>query len=389
MRPGGSAGTVHCRFERDCRMNISGSIDAELLERVLAPFDGAPGGEDLRLDPSPNALYSALRDARSEARAAERLADNDPTASIGYPDWNTVERLSIQALASRSKDIEITAWLVESLTRSRGLDGLAEGAEILAGLIARFWDKGMFPAPDDEDPAYRLAAITGLSGGSRDGTLLQPLRRITLFEQEDGNPVTLWQYNRSWNHASLGKKDEASGSKPTAAPSRPVVPLDSIENSARSLGRPRLLATRTAALRAIGAWNALERAVADVVTPDAVPSTSRVLELLNGIVAITNRYLPADPDPEPPDAAVGDDEDGAPLDGPARASAGRDALLDDVLRIAGIFRIREPTSPLSYTLENAVRRARLSWPELLAEVMPDNNARTSVLTGLGIRPAQD
>lgn len=60
-----------------------------------------------------------------------------------------------------------------------------------------------------------------------------------------------------------------------------------------------------------------------------------------------------------------------------------------MLRIAGIFRIREPTSPLSYTLENAVRRARLSWPELLAEVMPDNNARTSVLTGLGIRPAQD
>ena len=367
-------------------MGISEPIDAGLVERILAPLEDGPCGTDLRLDLAPNAVYSALRDARSEARAAERLSDNDPTAPVGHGDWHTVERLSSETLASRSKDIEVASWLMESLTRIRGLEGLAEGAEILAGLVERFWDKGLFPGWDEEDPAYRLATITGLSGQDRDGTLLQPLRRIALFDQEDGTPVTLWQYDRARNLASLGDQ----GKPPQSA--TPVMRLDALEHSARHQGRATLLATRSAASRAVRAWRSLEAAIATIaMPPEATPSTGRVLELLDEIVMIANRYLPVDPSPEAADMqSAGDAPPGVPIpDARVQASMGRDAMLDDVLRIAGIFRVREPTSPFSYTLEDAVRRARMSWLDLLLEVIPDDNARTSVLNGLGIKLLPD
>ena len=72
------------------------------------------------------------------------------------------------------------------------------------------------------------------------------------------------------------------------------------------------------------------------------------------------------------------------------ASPGQAASREDALRalgqIANFFRRTEPHSPLSYTLDEAVRRGRMTWPELLAEVVADTDTRNTILTTLGIRP---
>ena len=67
----------------------------------------------------------------------------------------------------------------------------------------------------------------------------------------------------------------------------------------------------------------------------------------------------------------------------------RNAMLDEIIRIAAAFRENEPNSPLSFTLEEAVRRARLPWPDLLRELMPDLAMRTPVLAGAGVRPTAE
>ena len=53
--------------------------------------------------------------------------------------------------------------------------------------------------------------------------------------------------------------------------------------------------------------------------------------------------------------------------------------------IAAFFLRTEPLSPLSYTLQDAVRRGRMTWPELLAEIVPDWTTRATILTRLGIK----
>ena len=358
----------------------------DLLQAISTPLvGGMSAGEDLRLDIDPHAIYSGLRDARSEVRALERCAENDPASGLAdQSGWRTVERLAIEALTTRSKDVELACWLTEGLMRRRGLAGLAEGVQIISALVSGFWTAGLFPH-DEDDPSGRLASITGLSGESRDGSLLQPLRRVVLFEMHDGTPISLWQYERS-RAAELLEGDAKA--KQAAAD---LVPFVDVEATARGHGRAMLLDTARDAMRAADAWRRLEEIVATVVEQQMTPSTGRVRDLLAEFQKIAERYLPGaelHPAAEEAEADASVLEPSAPEDPDPKIAPvlTRDAMLDEIMRIAGAFRANEPNSPLSYTLEEAVRRARLSWLDLLREVMPDPQPRMSVLSGLGIRP---
>jgi type VI secretion system protein ImpA len=64
----------------------------------------------------------------------------------------------------------------------------------------------------------------------------------------------------------------------------------------------------------------------------------------------------------------------------------REQALRQLTEIAAWFKRNEPSSPIGFTLDEAVRRARLGWPELVAELVADETARHSLLTSAGIRP---
>ncbi|MFB0493647.1 type VI secretion system protein ImpA [Methylobacterium sp. OAE515] len=360
------------------------------LAPLLDPFEEPqPAGEDVRSDASPQSLYYRLRDARSEARAAERAADDDPEFGGALPSqWAQVQALATEILRTRGKDVEVGCWLTESLTRLGGLAGLADGAELLAGLIDGFWSQGLFPVDEEDDPEARLAAITGLSGQDRDGSLLQQLRKTVLFERPDGMPVTLWDYERS---ASLS----ASGTAPDTKSAAAVVPFSEIEAEARGSGLAALRVLDGEIARAASGWGRLEDAIARVVPTQAQPSTGRVRSVLDALRRTTARYVPEEAPHRPglAETASSDVEpDGSHSQAPAArpdagqsAEAGRDVLLDQILRIAALFRVNEPNSPIGFTLEEAVRRARLAWPDLLRELVPDPAARSVVTTSVGMR----
>jgi type VI secretion system protein ImpA len=63
----------------------------------------------------------------------------------------------------------------------------------------------------------------------------------------------------------------------------------------------------------------------------------------------------------------------------------RDDALAELLRISAFFRKNEPHSPISYTIEDAVRRARLTLPELLSELAEDPAHIQRILLAAGIR----
>ncbi len=359
------------------------------LEGLGAPLAGdAPAGADLRQDFTPQSLYYRLRDARAEAREIERRIDHDPSADAGVPvQWRTVRDLSIKALSEQTKDLEIAAWLTEALVRLDGMHGLAAGSTVIADLVAQLWDSGLHPQPDEDGIETQVAPVTGLNGQGNDGTLMQPLRKCVLFPGADGAPVTYWQYLQSEELETI--TDAARRKQRLAAK---VVPLADMAGAARQAGGVTLSALRSEVKGALTAWTRMSEVLEEKAGADA-PPTSRVRDLLGAIVNVVNLYAPPEQDAPPPEAAEDTDTAAAPgqtegfaSSAPAQRVVTREDMLRELERIAEFFRRTEPHSPLAYTLVEAIRRGRLTWPELLAEVVPDDKLRSGMLVMLGIRP---
>jgi len=354
------------------------------LAALLSPIPGdSPAGADLRKDYSPDSLYYRLRDARAEARAAERAADAGTAEGSSAPQWVPVRELAVEALSGQTKDLEIAAWLTEGLLRGDGLAGLTAGFQLLAGLAENFWDS-FYPEIEEDGLAGRLAAVGGLNGVGGEGTLIQPLRRLVLYSRPDGTPFEFWQFEQSREVAGIGDAARRQQRLDSG-----VLPFDTVENEARAAGGALFAAVLGQAAEAAAAWRNLADTLDRRAGVDA-PPTSQVRELLEQIQEVARRF--ASPDAVVPGAeaaAAPEQAAGAAAAGSPSASAAvasREDALRALAQLADFFRRTEPHSPLSYTLQEAVRRGRMTWPELLAEIVPDANSRSAILSSLGIRP---
>lgn len=352
---------------------------------LLAPVEPDGAGADLRQDYSPSSLYQKLRDARSEARADERARDSDTEAEGGVPDgWRQVRRLATQALESQTKDFEVASWLTEALVRLEGLAGFAAGTRLLTGLLEQHWDAG-HPLPDEDGLEGRSAPIGGLAGGDTDGTAMQPLRRMPLFRRASGEPFSLYQYEASEQAAGIADEERRE-----ARFAQGVVPLDKVEAEATfGPSRAALAATAAAAAAARADWQALQDQM-DARFGNDAPPTRRVAELLDRMAEVARRLAgesgAAAVMGEAVPAAVAGAEPMPAGSFAAPSLANREQALRTLEQLAQFFQKSEPHSFLAYTLADAARRGRLTLPELLAEVMQDDGARTAMLTALGIRP---
>ena len=357
------------------------------LDTLLAALpDGGGAGVDLREDWSPGSPYQKLRDARSQARVEERQRDAEGETDLPPADgWRTVRQVAEQAIGSKSKDFEIAAWLTEAMLRLEGLPGLTDSSKLLAGLLEQYWETG-FPRPDEDGFEGRIAPLGGLSGGDFDGTLMQPLRRAPLFRRQDGTMLALYVYEQAVEVAGLA--DAARKESRWAAG---VPRLEQLEAEAR-LDLNRLRGTVRAARAAREAWAEFEAQLDARLGRDA-PSTRRVSEVLERLASVADQLAGGPEEGAAAGAGGVEAAEGATAAGAggaglsvAGAIANREEALRQLERIAEFFRKTEPHSPLAYTLTDAARRGRMSLPELLAEVLGDETARTAMLTALGIRP---
>jgi type VI secretion system protein ImpA len=363
------------------------------LEALLAPIEGdAPQGVDIREDYSAKSPYNRLRDSRSEARDAEKMLDAaDPDARDPAPMWRAVRDLALKTIQETCKDLEVAAWLTEAYVRSHGLAGLTAGAQLIHGLCEQYWDT-VFPLPDDYGVETRVAPVTGLNGRDGNGSLIQPLYKMPLFNMSDGTSIAFYQYQSS---AQLPTLDADRRQQRLDAG---AIPFDNVEKEARANSRA-LARLRDDAKAALEAWEAMA-GLLDEKASDDPPSTSAVRDLVRQVLEIALRYAPEEGAPAGEAGADG----GNGADGGAVVAMGGGGIMmpglaasqaavvsrEDALKalenIATFFRKTEPLSPLSYTLDEAVRRGRMSWPELLEEIVADRDSRNAILTTLGIRP---
>jgi type VI secretion system protein ImpA len=123
-----------------------------LRDDLLNPIPGDnPAGADLRYDP----LYDKIKEARREDDDAPQ---GEWARARKTADWPQVIKLAGDALATKTKDLQLAAWLTEALLRKEGAGGLRDGLRTCSGLLEQFWD-GLYPEAEDGDLEMRAAPL--------------------------------------------------------------------------------------------------------------------------------------------------------------------------------------------------------------------------------------
>lgn len=362
------------------------------IEDLLAPVtDDRPVGDDLRENASATSDYYKVKDARSAARAAERSMDADEESGALLPEWRTILELCPKILTDQAKDLEIAAWFIEALLRAQGFAGLRDGFALARGLVERFWDD-LYPTPDEDGIATRVGPLTGLNGESADGTLIQPIRKVPLTWGD--TPYALWHYEQAIDLAKL-----TDDSKKQARIDNGAVTWDQFEKSVRETPGTEFRTLLEDIQGALDEFEALGNLLYEKAGHDAPPG-GNIRRILNAALDAVN-YAARDKlavlaDSAAEEVAAADaGTDAATAGGAAaatvRATAGgpiatREDAFRVLLQVAEFFRKTEPHSPISYTLDEAVRRGRMTLPELLQELITDEETRRLFFVASGAKP---
>ena len=167
------------------------------LEKLLRPIAGErPTGESLRYE----GAYDRIRETRRE---------DDPGLSQGIyktdlkrANWEANESFCLEALETRSKDLQIAAWLLEAWMHLYGFSGVNRGLRLLSGLCESYWDD-LYPEMDGDNPESRIAPIIWINE-----KLSLKLKQIpiTLPQTNDGRIYSFADWESACHLDNLVKK---------------------------------------------------------------------------------------------------------------------------------------------------------------------------------------
>ncbi|MEJ2643709.1 MAG: type VI secretion system protein TssA [Gammaproteobacteria bacterium] len=357
------------------------------FEQLLEPIsEDAPAGIDLRSDAKTSQIYYAVKDARSAARSKERNSlIEDGEAHDLSADWRPVLKQAQTLIGQHSKDLEVTAWLIEALVRLHGFAGLRDGFRLARELSERFWD-GIYPRPDEDGIETTVAPLSGLNGEDGEGTLIAPIRGALITGGQSVGPFAMWHYEQA-----VALEQITDSEKRERRIADGAVTLQQIRQAAAETPATEFMVLREDLQEALAEFQQLSAALDERCGPDAPPSSNirnmlqscdETLMFLAGDKLGTSSDAEADPaSPDADSAPATAAPSAAPAPGQIR---GREDAFKILLDVADFFRRTEPHSPLSYSLEQAVRWGRMPLPDLLADLINDTSARDEFFRVTGI-----
>ncbi len=155
-----------------------------LRDDILNPIsEEKPGGDDIRYAP----VYDQIKEARREDDDADQGEWKVERKVADYP---KVIRLASEAIAKKSKDLQLAAWLVEALLKQGGFAGLLEGITLLHSLVDNFWDH-LYPELEDGDAEFRATPLDWVGSYLNMTVRLLPVTRAgyDLFKFKESRQV--------------------------------------------------------------------------------------------------------------------------------------------------------------------------------------------------------
>src|SRR3982751_1792094 len=123
-----------------------------LREDLLKPIPGDnPSGENLKYAP----VYDKIKEAR---RQDDDAPQGDWEHERKVADYGQVAKLAGDAIATKSKDLWLAAWLTEAWFQKEGFPGLHGGLALLRGMVENFWET-LYPELEDGEAELRSTPV--------------------------------------------------------------------------------------------------------------------------------------------------------------------------------------------------------------------------------------
>lgn len=347
--------------------------------KIADPLEkDGPCGKNVRINTVSRELYYRIKDARSTARTSERGIVPGETIGLS-PAWHDVNNLGLQILSSESKDIEVLAWLAEAQLRLRGFEGLRDVYGAIVSLLDNYFD--LLHSIGDDDLEERFAPLSGLNGIGGEGAIIQAIRLTSLIPGGKFAQLSLWDFQ-------LGQR------------SNETERLEELQQAAAEAGVAHMSAQLNVLMECIAAFDRMVTILDERCGNQAPPSsnTRNVLQeaasairFLSGICDTLTIEAPSqaktDLHPANSNETVEEAAHARPIT--ADTIRSREEAFELLATVARYFRRNEPHSPLALSIETLVRRGRMDFSELLAELLPEQHTRHAVLTAAGIQPSPE
>jgi type VI secretion system protein ImpA len=334
-----------------------------LREDILNPISGEnPSGRNLRL----SAVYDQIREARRED---DLLAQGAWQHERKVADHALALRLAQEALATQSKDLQMAAWLCDSLLRRDGIGGLRDGLVLCQGLVDRFWDT-LYPQIEDGDLEDRVTPLEWIAS-----KLLTPIQSVPLCRQ--GYQFFEYKDSRTVEYEELAKTKDKKALREKALKDGKLAP-ELFDKSFSETPKAFYVDLEKQFDGALEAVQGLDETCIAKLGHQAAPSFTRLRETLQEVRHVVHQLLQKkreiEPDPiEPPPpalVAVVEPEPGAPVIQPVKVSPpqappprplveAEDDTIAAIVAAAAALRRRNAFSPAPYLMLRGLR-----WGEL-------------------------
>ncbi|EDC2358065.1 type VI secretion system protein TssA [Salmonella enterica] len=322
-------------------------LDCEALLAPLRASDPAGDNVEFTLE------YDEIQRCRQSE--PDYLSRGEWTTELKKADWPLVRTHCEDLLRHTGKDFQVACWLFEACYQMAGLAGLCEGARFLARFVTHYWESG-WPSLAEGEGIRRQNITSNTVAALRDFLLQFPLSGVA------ESAFSAWKQCRD--------DDEVPGA--VSLPEKEQYEAVAYSAWAQALTVEALTERMDELTQCLDGVTILDQTVGACEGMGGSPF-SPVLALLmtlrEGLAGIRQTRFPDLPEKQQAEPAGQGDVTRAGR----RDEMNRTSAVEQLAALARYFRRTEPSSPVPFLLERAVRLAGMSALDWLEDITRDRN----------------
>jgi len=355
------------------------------VTKLLSPIPGDnPAGENLQYA----GVYDEIREAR---RADDTLTKGEWEHEPKVAEWPKVVDLSTSALTTRTKDLQITSWLIEAIVQLHGFVGLRDGLKLVRGLHEQFWER-LYPEIDEGNLDGRANAM-----GALDTRLEIPIKNVPLTKSGSEFDYSYLQWEESTKFdipENLDNLDTEAYERFSAMKAEAEAAHKTTSEAWRKAkdNTRRVFYEENFALlnECWTEFQALDK-VMDEKYAQQTPGLGNLKRTLDSVRTLVEKLVKEKRILEPDPVLDGESASGeaAAAGQPGGPLRGRAEALRQLAQVAQYFQQAEPHSPVAYLVQRAVKWGHMPLELWLEEVIKDGAVLGHVKETLGIGDQTD